>query len=86
MIAQWLTGETRPVIRNRRGVSVTIFPSGNWHMSHALSRYQGLLTVEGKSDLQGCTFERYIDFLEGALRSRNGRHFFQDRYLVKEPV
>ena len=49
-----------------RFISVTIFPSGNGHMSDALSRYQGLLTEEGKSDLQGCTFERYIDSLEGA--------------------
>jgi len=55
-------------------------------MSHALSRYQGLLTVEGKPDLQGCTFERYIDFLEGATEIEEWRAFLRDRYLVKVPV
>jgi len=69
-----------------RFISVTIFPSGNGHMSHALSRYQGLLTDEGKSDLQGCTFERYIDFLEGGTEIEEWKAFLQDRYLVKGPV
>ena len=69
-----------------RFISVTIFPSGNGHMSDALSRYQGLLTDEGKSDLQGCTFERYIDFLEGGTEIEEWKAFLQDRYLVKGPV
>ena len=55
-------------------------------MSDALSRYQGLLTDEGKSDLQGCTFERYIDFLEGGTEIEEWKAFLQDRYLVKGPV
>ena len=69
-----------------RFISVTIFPSGNEHMSHAVSRYQDLLTDEGKSDLQSCTFERYIDFLEGGPEIEQWKAFLQDRYLVKEPV
>ena len=69
-----------------RFISVTIFPSGNGHMSDALSRYQGLLTDEGKSDLQGCTFERYIDSLEGGTEIEEWKAFLQDRYLVKGPV
>jgi len=55
-------------------------------MSRALSRYQGLLTDEGKSDLLGCTFERYIDFLEGGTEIEEWKAFLQDRYLVKGPV
>ena len=69
-----------------RFISVTIFPSGNGHMSRALSRYQGLLTDEGKSDLLGCTFERYIDFLEGGTEIEEWKAFLQDGYLVKGPV
>ena len=69
-----------------RFISVTICPSGNGHMSRALSRYQGLLTDEGKSDLLGCTFERYIDFLEGGTEIEEWKAFLQDRYLVKGPV
>ncbi|PKB68306.1 MAG: hypothetical protein BZY81_02145 [SAR202 cluster bacterium Io17-Chloro-G4] len=69
-----------------RFISVTIFPSGNGHMSDALSRYQGLLADEGKSDLQGCTFERYIDFLQGGADIEEWKAFLQDRYLVKGPV
>ena len=69
-----------------RFISVTIFPSGNGHMSDALSRYQGLLTDEGKSDLQGCIFERYIDSLEGGTEIEEWKAFLQDRYLVKGPV
>ena len=69
-----------------RFISVTIFPSGNEHMSHALSWYQGLLTDERKSDLLGCTFKRYIDFLEGSTEIEGWKAFLQDRYLVKGPV
>ena len=69
-----------------RFISVTIFPSGNEHMSHALSRYQRLLTNEGKSDLQSCTFERYIGFLDGDAVIEEWKSFLQDRYLVKGPV
>ena len=69
-----------------RFISVTICPSGNGHMSRALSRYQGLLTDEGKSDLLGCTFERYIDFLEGGTEIEEWKAFLQDGYLVKGPV
>jgi len=45
-----------------------------------------LLTDEGKSDLQGCTFERYIDFLEEGIEIEEWKAFLQDRYLVKGPV
>ena len=69
-----------------RFISVTIFPSGNEHMSHALSRYQHLLTNEGKSDLQSCTFERYIGFLDGDAVIEEWKSFLQDRYLVKGSV
>ena len=69
-----------------RFISVTIFPSGNGHMSHSLSRYQDLLTDEGKSDLQGCTLERYIDLLGGGTEIEEWKAFLQDRYLVKGPV
>ena len=70
--------ELQEVERGWFPVVATVKGSGNGHMSHALSRYQGLLTVEVKSDLQSCTFERYIDFLGGrALRSRDRRHFFK---------
>ena len=69
-----------------RFISVTIFPSGNEHMSHALSRYQDLLTNDGKSDLQSCTFERYIGFLDGDAAIEEWKSFLQDRYLVKGPV
>ena len=55
-------------------------------MSHALSRYQHLLTNEGKSDLQSCTFERYIDSLGGGVAIEEWKSFLQDRYLVKGPV
>ena len=55
-------------------------------MSHALSRYQRLLTNEGKSDLQSCTFERYIGFLDGDAVIEEWKSFLQDRYLVKGPV
>ena len=69
-----------------RFISVTVFPSGNEHMSHALSRYRELLTDEGKLDLQSCTFERYIDFLEGGPEIEQWKAFLQDRYLVNGAV
>ena len=76
----------RAIVDLDRFISVTIFPAGNGHMSHLLSRYQGLLTDDGKSDLLGCTFERYIDFLEGGPEIEQWKAFLKDRYLVKGPV
>ena len=69
-----------------RFISVTIFPSGNGHISHALSKYQNLLTDAGRTDLRGCTFEQYIHFLEGGTEIQEWKEFLQERYLVKGPV
>jgi len=65
-----------------RFISLTLYPSGNNHIADALSRYQGLLTDEGKPDLLGCTFEWYIDFIEGSSEIEEWKTFLQDRYLV----
>jgi len=74
--------EMRAVGDLDRFISVTIFPSGNEHMSHALSRYQDLLTDDGKPDLQSCTFESYIDSIKGGTEIEQWKAFLQDRYLV----
>ena len=67
-------------------MAVTIFRSGNGHIADALSQNQDLLTDEGKSNLLGCTFDRYIDFLYGCIVIEKWKIFLQDRYLRQGPV
>ncbi len=69
-----------------RFISLTLYPAGNKHVAVALSRYQDLLTDEGKSGLLGCTFERYIDCLDGGAEIKEWKDFLRDRYLVQGPA
>ena len=62
-----------------RFVSLMIYPAGNNHIAVALSRCQDLLIDERKSDLQGCTFDRYIDCLDGSSDVKDWKAFLQDR-------
>ena len=66
-----------------RFISLTIYPAGNKHIADALSRYKDLLTGDGNSDLLGCTFERYIDCLDGSSEITEWKAFLQDRYSVQ---
>ena len=69
-----------------RFISLTLYPCGNRHIAVALSRYKDLLTDEGKPDLLACTFERYIDCLDGSSEINDWKAFLQDRYLVQGPA
>ena len=48
-----------------RFVSVTLYPSGNTHFTHALEKYQGYLKGSARSSVRGCTFERFIECIRG---------------------
>ncbi len=65
-----------------RFVSVTLYPSGNEHFTHALARYRSHLEASAKSSVLGCTFERYIDCIHGDHEIEEWKQYLMERYLV----
>lgn len=62
--------------------SVLLYPAGNVHMASAIKKYQSLL-VEGHGlGLIGCTFETFIDAIDGGDEIQRWKKYLRDRYLV----
>ena len=66
-----------------RFVSVTLYPSGNIHFTHALKKYQGHLIKSAQSSVHGSTFERFIECIQGDHEIERWKQFLIERYLVK---
>ncbi len=69
----------------QRFQSVTLYPEGNGHFTHALSEYRNHLAALARDSVQGCTFEKYIDCLGGGSDIEAWKKYLADRYLVKMP-
>lgn len=67
-------------------VSVTLYPAGNQHFTHALTRYQGHLEATAQGCVRGCTFERYINSLRGDEEIEAWKEYLKARYLFEMPV
>jgi len=68
-----------------RFVSVTLYPAGNTHFTHALAQYQSHLKDDARQSVRGCTFERFIDCLRGDPEIEAWKQFLIVRYLVDQP-
>jgi hypothetical protein len=66
-----------------RFVSVTLYPSGNAHFTHALEKYQGYLKDTARNSVLGCTFERFIECIHGDHEIERWKQFLIERYLVE---
>jgi len=69
-----------------RFTSVTLYPSGNEHFTHALAKYQGHLKETARSSVRGCTFEQFIDCLRGDHEIETWKQFLIERYLIDQPA
>ncbi len=69
-----------------RFVSVTLYPSGNIHFTHALEKYQGYLKDGARSSVCGCTFERFIECIRGDHEIEKWKQFLTERYLIEQPA
>lgn len=69
-----------------RFVSVTLYPAGNKHFTHALTKYQCHLEAAAQTSVRGCTFEQYIDCLRGDREIEAWKQYLMARYLIEVPV
>jgi hypothetical protein len=67
-------------------VSVTLYPAGNQHFTHALTRYRGHLEATAQGCVRGCTFEQYIYSLRGDEEIEAWKEYLKARYLFEMPV
>jgi hypothetical protein len=67
-------------------VSVTLYPAGNQHFTHALTKYRGHLEATAQECIRGCTFEQYINSLCGDDEIEAWKEYLKARYLFEMPA
>ncbi len=60
--------------------SIILYPSGNKHFDKVIPEYQSYLNEPQK--VFGCTYERYIQAIEGNEEILRWKQYLSDRYLV----
>lgn len=76
------------MVRNKdidKFMSVTLYPAGNHHFTHALRRYRGHLNPTTQDSVRGCTFEQYISSLQGDSEIEDWKDYLKARYLFDMP-
>lgn len=76
------------MVRNKdidKFMSVTLYPAGNHHFTHALIRYRGHLNPTAQDSVHGCTFEQYINCLKGDNEIEDWKSYLKERYLFEIP-
>ena len=69
----------------RKFVSVTLYPAGNQHFTHALTKYRDCLETTAQACVRGCTFEQYINSLRGDNEIVAWKEYLKARYLFEMP-
>jgi hypothetical protein len=69
-----------------RFVSVTLYPAGNEHFTHALTKYRGYLKSTAGECVRGCTFEEYTSCLRGDCEIDAWKEYLMKRYLFEMPI
>jgi len=62
--------------------SITLYPEGNEHFHKVLPRYQSLLKPDNMYQVRGCTYEKFIDAIDGTTAISKWKNYLIDRYLV----
>ena len=62
-------------------VSVTLYPAGNQHFTHALRKYRSHLEATAQGCVRGCTFEQYMSSLRGDKEIEAWKEYLKTRYL-----
>lgn len=63
--------------------SITIFPCGNTHFVKAMNSYCTLLKDEYSHTAFGCTFEKFIDAIDGEKEVMDWKDYLIKRYIVE---
>lgn len=63
-------------------VSIVLYPAGNVHMASAIDKFQQQLKDEHAGGFLGCTFESFIDAIDGGDEILKWKSYLRDRYLV----
>jgi len=69
-----------------RFVSVTLYPAGNKHFTHALMKYRSHMEAAAQGGVRGCTFEQYINCLCGDSEIEAWKKYLMTRYLFEVPA
>lgn len=64
--------------------SITMHPSGNLHFTKAILEYHSLMKPEFRKTVIGCTFEKYIDAINGDVKILDWKKYLFERYIVGE--
>lgn len=67
-------------------VSVTLYPAGNQHFTHTLTKYRDHLEATAQGCVRGCTFEQYINSLCGDNEIEAWKEYLKARYLFEMPA
>lgn len=62
--------------------SITLYPQGNVNFEEAIPQYQSLLKEDCRELVIGCTFEKYIAAIDGAMEITRWKEYLKRRYLI----
>ena len=64
-------------------VSITLHPAGNEHFINAIEDYNRFLSNTKKDRVRSCTFEKYIEAIEGNQSIMEWKSYLHRRYIVQ---
>jgi len=64
--------------------SIILYPSGNQHFNKAIPEYQSFLKEPWRQKVFGCTYEKFIQAIEGDEEIMRWNRYLTDRYIVRE--
>ena len=62
-------------------ISITLFPNGNQHFHSVIPKYISQLKEDARSNVIGCTFEKYINAIQGSSSFDEWRSWLLRRYI-----
>ncbi len=64
--------------------SIILYPSGNQHFNKVIREYQNFLKEHSQQKVFGCTYEKFIQAIEGNEEILRWKQYLTDRYIVQE--
>ena len=64
--------------------SIILYPSGNLHFNQAIPEYQSFLKEPCRHKVFGCTYEKFIQAIEGDEEIMRWKKYLTDRYIIRE--
>ncbi|NTW87756.1 MAG: hypothetical protein HGB26_01215 [Desulfobulbaceae bacterium] len=63
--------------------SITLYPAGNTHFEKVIPYYQSQLTEPSRDKVFGCTYEKYIQAIDGNNDVLRWKSYLKKRYIVQ---